>query len=49
MLAAGGVAAAFDAVRAAFPGLPVQVEVDTVAEAREAVDGRRRLRAAATT
>jgi nicotinate-nucleotide pyrophosphorylase (carboxylating) len=37
-LAAGGVAAAYDRVRAAFPDLPVQVEVTTVAEAREAVD-----------
>jgi nicotinate-nucleotide pyrophosphorylase (carboxylating) len=37
-LAAGGVAAAYDRVRAAFPDVPVQVEVTTVAEAVEAVD-----------
>ena len=37
VLAAGGVAAAYDRVRAAFPAVPVQVEVTTVAEAEEAV------------
>jgi nicotinate-nucleotide pyrophosphorylase (carboxylating) len=37
-LAAGGVAAAYRRVRAAFPDLPVQVEVTTVAEAQEAVE-----------
>lgn len=37
-LAAGGVAAAFRRVRAAFPEVPVQVEVDTVVEAVEAVE-----------
>jgi nicotinate-nucleotide pyrophosphorylase (carboxylating) len=37
-LAAGGVAAAFDRVRLAFPDVPVQVEVTTLAEAREAVE-----------
>lgn len=37
-LAAGGVAAAYRLVREAFPDVPVQVEVTTVAEAREAVD-----------
>ncbi|GAA1754186.1 carboxylating nicotinate-nucleotide diphosphorylase [Luedemannella helvata] len=37
-LAAGGVAAAYDRVVSAFPGVPVQVEVTTVAEAVEAVD-----------
>jgi nicotinate-nucleotide pyrophosphorylase (carboxylating) len=37
-LAAGGVAAAYNRVRAAFPDVPVQVEVTTVAEAVEAVD-----------
>jgi nicotinate-nucleotide pyrophosphorylase (carboxylating) len=37
-LAAGGVAAAYRRVREAFPGVAVQVEVTTVAEAREAVD-----------
>jgi nicotinate-nucleotide pyrophosphorylase (carboxylating) len=36
-LAAGGVAAAYDRVRRAFPDVPIQVEVTTVAEAREAV------------
>jgi nicotinate-nucleotide pyrophosphorylase (carboxylating) len=36
-LAAGGVAAAYHRVRAAFPDVPVQVEVTTVAEALEAV------------
>jgi nicotinate-nucleotide pyrophosphorylase (carboxylating) len=37
-LAAGGVAAAYARVRAAFPDVPVQVEVTTVTEAREAVE-----------
>ncbi|MFJ6196051.1 carboxylating nicotinate-nucleotide diphosphorylase [Micromonospora sp. NPDC092111] len=37
-LAAGGVAAAFGRVRRAFPEVPVQVEVDTLAEAVEAVE-----------
>ncbi|SCG56623.1 carboxylating nicotinate-nucleotide diphosphorylase [Micromonospora halophytica] len=37
-LAAGGVAAAYRRVREAFPDVPVQVEVDTVAEAVEAVE-----------
>jgi nicotinate-nucleotide pyrophosphorylase len=37
-LAAGGVAAAYRRVRDRFPDVPVQVEVTTVAEAREAVD-----------
>jgi nicotinate-nucleotide pyrophosphorylase (carboxylating) len=37
-LAAGGVAAAFQRVRAAFPDVPVQVEVATVAEAVAAVE-----------
>ncbi|TDB70538.1 carboxylating nicotinate-nucleotide diphosphorylase [Micromonospora sp. KC723] len=36
-LAAGGVAAAYRRVREVFPDVPVQVEVDTVAEAVEAV------------
>lgn len=35
--AAGGVAAAFDAVRANFPQLPVEVECDTIEQVREAV------------
>lgn len=37
-LAAGGVAAAYHRVRAAYPDVPVQVEVTTVAEAAEAVE-----------
>jgi nicotinate-nucleotide pyrophosphorylase (carboxylating) len=37
VVAAGGVAAAFAAVRAAFPDLPVEVECDTVEQVREAV------------
>jgi nicotinate-nucleotide pyrophosphorylase (carboxylating) len=37
-LAAGGVAAAYQRIRAAFPDVPVQVEVTTVAEAVEAVE-----------
>lgn len=36
--AAGGAAVAFELVRAAAPGLPIEVEVDTVAQAREVVD-----------
>jgi nicotinate-nucleotide pyrophosphorylase (carboxylating) len=36
--AAGGVAAAFEAVRAAFPGLPVEVECDTVAQVQQVTD-----------
>ncbi|WBB48763.1 carboxylating nicotinate-nucleotide diphosphorylase [Verrucosispora sp. WMMA2044] len=36
--AAGGVAAAYRRVREAFPDVPVQVEVDTLAEAVEAVE-----------
>jgi nicotinate-nucleotide pyrophosphorylase (carboxylating) len=38
VVAAGSVAAAHDAVRAAFPDAVVQVEVDTVEQAREAVE-----------
>ncbi|CAN5235281.1 carboxylating nicotinate-nucleotide diphosphorylase [soil metagenome] len=37
VVAAGGVTAAFDAVRRAFPGLPVEVECDTVEQVREVV------------
>ncbi|PZF91779.1 carboxylating nicotinate-nucleotide diphosphorylase [Micromonospora deserti] len=37
-LAAGGVSAAYRRVREAFPDVPVQVEVDTLAEAVEAVE-----------
>jgi nicotinate-nucleotide pyrophosphorylase (carboxylating) len=36
--AAGGVAAAFAAVRETFPGLPVEVECDTIGQVREAID-----------
>jgi nicotinate-nucleotide pyrophosphorylase (carboxylating) len=36
--AAGGVAAAFDLVREAYPELTIEVEVDTVVQAREAID-----------
>jgi nicotinate-nucleotide pyrophosphorylase (carboxylating) len=38
VLAAGGVRPAFEAVRRAFPGVPVEVECDTVEQVREAVD-----------
>jgi nicotinate-nucleotide pyrophosphorylase (carboxylating) len=38
VVAAGGVAAAFRAVRAAFPLLPVEVECDTVEQVDEALD-----------
>jgi nicotinate-nucleotide pyrophosphorylase (carboxylating) len=37
-LAAGSLTAAYDRIRSAFPEVPIQVEVTTVAEAREAVD-----------
>jgi nicotinate-nucleotide pyrophosphorylase (carboxylating) len=36
--AAGGVVAAFEAVRSKYPGLALEVEVDTVAQAREVID-----------
>jgi nicotinate-nucleotide pyrophosphorylase (carboxylating) len=38
VVAAGGVAAAFAAVRAAFPDLPVEVECDTLEQVGEAVE-----------
>jgi len=38
VVAAGGVAAAFQAVRARFPDLPVEVECDTVDQVREVLD-----------
>ncbi|MEU8465858.1 carboxylating nicotinate-nucleotide diphosphorylase [Streptomyces sp. NPDC029003] len=38
VIAAGGVAQAFKAVREAFPDVPVEVEVDTMHQVREAVD-----------
>ncbi len=36
-LAAGGLTAAYDAIRSRFPGVPIQVEVTTTAEALETV------------
>ncbi len=38
VVAAGGVVAAFDRVRAAYPGLPLEIEVDTLAQARAVID-----------
>lgn len=38
VVAAGGVVAAFDRVREMFPGLPLEVEVDTIEQAREVID-----------
>jgi nicotinate-nucleotide pyrophosphorylase (carboxylating) len=38
VVAAGGVAEAFRLVRATFPGLPVEVECDTVAQVREVLE-----------
>ena len=38
IVAAGGVKAAFDAVRTTFPGIPVEVEVDTLDQLREVLD-----------
>jgi nicotinate-nucleotide pyrophosphorylase (carboxylating) len=38
VVAAGGVVEAFELVRAAHPGLPLEVEVDTVAQARAVID-----------
>jgi nicotinate-nucleotide pyrophosphorylase (carboxylating) len=38
VIAAGGVAQAFKLVREEFPGLPVEVEVDTLHQVREALD-----------
>lgn len=38
VVAAGGVVAAFEAVRAQFPDVPVEVECDTLAQVAEAVD-----------
>ncbi|KWX07625.1 nicotinate-nucleotide pyrophosphorylase, partial [Carbonactinospora thermoautotrophica] len=37
VVAAGGVAAAFEAVRRAFPGIPIEVEVDRVDQIPEAL------------
>ena len=38
IVAAGSAAKAFELVRAAAPGVPIEVEVDTIAQAREVVD-----------
>ena len=38
VVAAGGVVAAFERVRAAYPDLDLEVEVDTAAQAREVID-----------
>ena len=38
VVAAGGVAAAFEAVRSRFPGVPVEVECDTVEQVREVLE-----------
>jgi nicotinate-nucleotide pyrophosphorylase (carboxylating) len=38
VVAAGGVVPAFERVRAAYPGLPLEIEVDTVEQAREVID-----------
>jgi nicotinate-nucleotide pyrophosphorylase (carboxylating) len=38
VVAAGGVVPAFEGVRAACPGLPIEIEVDTLAQAREVID-----------
>jgi nicotinate-nucleotide pyrophosphorylase (carboxylating) len=36
--AAGGVVAAFDAVRSAYPGIALEIEVDTVGQARDVIE-----------
>ena len=38
VVAAGGVVAAFELVRTAYPGLPLEIEVDTLAQARDVID-----------
>jgi nicotinate-nucleotide pyrophosphorylase (carboxylating) len=38
VVAAGGVVAAFERVRAAYPRLPLEIEVDTIEQAREVID-----------
>jgi nicotinate-nucleotide pyrophosphorylase (carboxylating) len=38
VVAAGGVVPAFERVRAAHPGLTIEIEVDTLAQAREVID-----------
>jgi nicotinate-nucleotide pyrophosphorylase (carboxylating) len=36
--AAGGVVPAFEAVRSRYPGLPLEIEVDTLEQARDVID-----------
>jgi nicotinate-nucleotide pyrophosphorylase (carboxylating) len=43
VVAAGGITAAIAAVRTAAPGLPLEVECDTLAQVREALDAGARL------
>lgn len=38
VVAAGGVVPAFERVRTDYPGLPIEIEVDTVEQAREVID-----------
>jgi nicotinate-nucleotide pyrophosphorylase (carboxylating) len=38
VVAAGGVVVAFERVRAAYPHLPLEIEVDTIEQAREVID-----------
>jgi nicotinate-nucleotide pyrophosphorylase (carboxylating) len=38
VVAAGGVVAAFERVRAAYPGVPLEIEVDTLEQARAVID-----------
>ncbi len=38
VVAAGGVVPAFERVRAQYPGVPLEIEVDTVEQAREVID-----------
>lgn len=38
VIAAGGVVPAFERVRAAYPDLPIEIEVDTLGQAREVID-----------
>jgi nicotinate-nucleotide pyrophosphorylase (carboxylating) len=38
VVAAGGVVPAFERVRARYPGLPLEIEVDTLEQAREVID-----------
>ena len=38
MVSAGGVATAFNSVRGAFPGIPIEVEVDSLDQLNEVLD-----------